>query len=504
VKEADERMSSTQAPDVAGKRFAVLGLARSGIACARLLLKNGARVTALDLKPRHQLPPGIDELERLGARVVLGPHPVEELTGAEFVVISPGIPELPQVAAAGKAGVKVVAEIEVALWWVRAPLVAVTGTNGKSTVATLVGEMGRRAGRPTFAGANLGTPLCDVVGNAANGPGGLVVAELSSFQLERTASLRPRAALLLNVTDDHLDRHGTLAAYAALKGRVFDGQTEDDWAIVPAGDALCEGLAARRKGSILRFGPGGDGSVDGGELVARVPGKAEARVPLSVLRIRGAHNVDNALAAMLAARCMDLPAAAVREALAGFTGLPHRMQLAAEVKGVVFYDDSKATNVGAALRAIEGLDRRAVLIAGGREKGGSYAPLREAVKSRIKRIVLIGEARANMKAQLGDLVPCDEAGTLEEAVALAFHAAEPGEAVLLAPACSSYDMFKDYAERGERFASAAKALRPRSGPPPASRPGPLRPPRGGAQQLRPARDSGHSRPPPARGGPRGR
>ncbi|MBI5489193.1 MAG: UDP-N-acetylmuramoyl-L-alanine--D-glutamate ligase [Deltaproteobacteria bacterium] len=443
--------------EVVGRKFAVLGLARSGIACARLLLARGARVTVLDVKPREALPPGVDELERAGARVVLGPHPVAELKAAEFIVISPGIPDLPQVEAAEGAGVKVLAEIEVALWWLRAPIVAVTGTNGKSTVTSLLGEMGRRAGRPTFAGANLGTPLSDAVDSPANAPDGLVVAELSSFQFERTASLRPRVAVLLNVTDDHLDRHGTFEAYAELKGRVFDGQTAGDFAIVPAGDAVCEDLARRRKGRVLRFGPGGNAFVDGGDLAVRGPDGEEVRVPRSVLRIRGGHNEDNALAAMLAARCVGLPAAALREALATFAGLPHRMQLVAEVGGVAFYDDSKATNVGAALRAIEGLDRRGVLVAGGREKGGSYAPLRDAVRAHIKRIVLIGEARANMKAQLGDLVPCDEADTLEDAVRLAAAAAEPGEAVLLAPACSSWDMFRDYVERGDRFAAAAKA-----------------------------------------------
>jgi UDP-N-acetylmuramoylalanine--D-glutamate ligase len=448
---------------VAGRRFAVLGLARSGVAAARLLLARGARVTVLDLKPREQLPPGLAELERLGARAVLGPHPVEVLRAVDCIVLSPGVPDLPQVAEAEAAGVRVVAEVEVALWFLRAPVVAVTGTNGKSTVTTLIGEMVARAGRPTFAGANLGTPLADAVGSPADSPAGLVVAELSSFQFERLSSLRPRVAVLLNVTDDHHDRHGTFEAYAALKGRVFDGQTEADDAVIPGGDAVCERLAARGRARLRRFGgPGPDAVVDGPDLVVRVPGTEEVRVPRAALRIRGAHNADNALAAALAARCVGAPGEAIGEALASFGGLPHRMQLVAEVGGVAFYDDSKATNVGAALRAIEGLDRRAVLIAGGREKGGSYAPLRAAVRERITRLVLLGEARAALRRELGDLVPCEEASSLEEAVAAAAAAARPGEAVLLAPACSSYDMFRDYVERGERFAAAVRRLEGRA------------------------------------------
>jgi UDP-N-acetylmuramoylalanine--D-glutamate ligase len=448
------------ARDVRGRRFAVLGLARTGIGVARLLARRGALVAALDLKSRDQLPPGTaDDLERSGVRLVLGPHPPAELRGAEYIVISPGVPDLPEVTAAEAAGVRVISEVEVGLWWLRAPIVAVTGTNGKSTVTTLVGEMGRRAGRATFAGANLGTPLADAVGGPADDPAGLVVAELSSFQLERTASLHARVALLLNVTDDHLDRHGSLEAYAALKARVFQNQTPGDFAVVPAGDALCERLAAAGRARVLRFGaPGSEAFAEGDELVVRAPGTAELRLPRSLLRIRGAHNVDNALAALLAARLLDLPPLAMTTTFQSFTGLPHRMQLVGEVRGVEFYDDSKATNVGAALRAIEGLERRGVLIAGGREKGGSYAPLREAIRRRITRLVVIGEARAAMRAELGDLVPFEEAATLEQAVRRAAETAEPGQAVLLAPACSSWDMFRDYVERGNRFAATVGEL----------------------------------------------
>ena len=445
--------------DVAGHRFAVLGLARSGIGVARLLVRRGAHVVGLDLKPRHQLPSGIDELERAGVRVILGPHPVEELRGADCIVISPGIPELPEVVEAERAGVRVVSEVEVGLWWLRAPVAAVTGTNGKSTVTTLIGEMVRRGGRPVFVGANLGTPLADAVDGPADTPEGLVVAELSSFQLERTPSLHARVALLLNVTDDHLDRHGSLEAYAAVKGRVFRNQTPEDFAVVRAGDALCERLAAGGRARVLRFGaPGTEAFAEGEDLVVRAPGTDELRLPRSLLRIRGAHNLDNALAALLAARLLAVPLEAMAETLEAFPGLPHRMQFVGEVRGVEYYDDSKATNVGAALRAIESLDRPGVLVAGGREKGGSYAPLREAIRRKIVRIVLIGEARRAMRAELGDLVPCEEAETLEEAVRRAAAAAAPGQAVLLAPACSSWDMFRDYAERGDRFAEAVREL----------------------------------------------
>jgi UDP-N-acetylmuramoylalanine--D-glutamate ligase len=444
---------------ITGRPFAVLGLARTGIAAARFLARRGARVEAFDLQSRDRLPPAVADLEALGVPLVLGPHPIDRLLEAETIVVSPGIEGSPAVAAAETAGIPVVSEVELACRFLRAPIVAVTGTNGKSTVTTLIGRAGEAAGRPTFAGANLGTPLVDAVGAAADVPEGLVVAELSSFQLERTGSLRARVAVLLNVTDDHLDRHGSFDAYAALKGRVFRNQGPGDDAVVPRGDAVCEGLAAAGAAAVRRFGgAGADASAEGEDLVVRWGGRERFRMARGALRIRGAHNADNALASALAASLVGIPGEATAAAIASFAGLPHRMQPVGEAGGVLFLDDSKATNVGAALRAIEGLDRRAVWIAGGREKGGSYAPLRAAAAAKVVRLVAIGEARTALRAELGDVVPFEEARTLEEAVRIAHAAARPGEAVLLAPACSSYDMFRDYVERGERFAAAAAAL----------------------------------------------
>lgn len=452
--------------EVAGRRIAVLGLARSGVSAARLLVRRGARVVGLDLKPREAISDGAADLERLGARLVLGPHPVEELTCADLVVVSPGIPEVPGIVAARGAGVPVVSEVEVALWYLRSSVIAVTGTNGKSTVTSLVGEMLRRAGLPVFRGANLGEPLTDAVGSPADSPEGWVVAELSSFQLERTPSLRARIATVLNVTADHLDRHGSFEAYAALKGRVFGGQPRDGWAVVPHGDAVCGSLAAAGSARIATFGlSAGDAAVAGDDFEFRVPGPDPIRIPRSALRIRGLHNEENALAAGLIAVLAGAPADAVRGAFETFEGLPHRMRFVAEVGGVAFWNDSKATNVGAAVRSIEGIDRRVVVIAGGRDKGGSYAPLRDPVRRKVSRFVLIGEARGAIARALGDLVPCDEAASMEEAVRLAFGAARPGEAVLLAPACSSYDMFRDFEDRGDRFAQAVRAVAAMAGQP---------------------------------------
>ncbi len=446
-------------PDLRGRRVAVLGLARSGISAARLLLSRGAIVSAYDLRPREKLPHGATDIERDGARLVLGPHPADEFASADAVVASPGIPSVPAILSAEAAGVPVVSEVELAAWFLRAPVVAITGTNGKSTVTTLVGEILRRGGRPTFYGANLGPPITEAVGSEADVPGGVVVAEVSSFQLERTSSLRPVVAALLNVTDDHLDRHGTFDAYAAVKGRVFLGQRPGDHAVVPHGDALCAGLAAASPASRAAFGlEGGDATIEGDDLLFRPAGFEPVRVPRSSLRIHGRHNVENALAAGLIARVAGAAVDAIRAAFESFDGLPHRMRLAGEIGGVAFWNDSKATNVGAAVRAIEGLDRRAVVIAGGRDKGGSYAPLRAPVAAKVARMVLIGEARGAIAEALGDLTPCDEAATLEEAVRAAFRAARPGEAVLLAPACASYDMFRDYEERGERFEAAVRDL----------------------------------------------
>jgi UDP-N-acetylmuramoylalanine--D-glutamate ligase len=445
---------------LSGTKVLVVGLGKSGVAAARLLLDRGARVIGNDLRAEGELPAEALALREQGATLVLGGHDQAPFTSVDRIVVSPGIPALAGLAAAERAGVSIASEIELASWFIESTLIGVTGTNGKSTVTTLVGEMCRQSGRPTFVGGNLGTPLAEAVSSRAAHAGGYVVVELSSFQLERVEHLRVHYAALLNVTPDHLDRYDSLQAYARTKANIFRNQRDDDIAVVPSGDALCADLARTGGGKVYAFG-GSDGAVrmHGGAIRDDASGLS---VPLSELRIAGRHNHDNACAAALLARLADVPRPAIEQVLRTFPGLPHRMVLVRRLDEVDYFDDSKATNVGAAAAALDGLSGRAgkvVLIAGGRHKGGDYGPIAERMRALGRGALLIGEATELMTNALRDGgYPVEAVPTLQEAVVRAQALAEPGDAVLLAPACSSFDMFRSYAQRGEVFAEAVLAL----------------------------------------------
>lgn len=442
---------------VRGKTVTVIGAGRSGTAAARLALRKGADVVVIQDK-REAADVGEDHvltLAREGIRLELGGHRVQTLKNSDLIVVSPGVPDLPEIRAAEQAGVPVISEIELASWFVRGSVLAVTGTNGKSTVTTLAGEMLKHSDVPTFVGGNLGTPLSEAVDTAAAAEGGILVIELSSFQLERTYTLRPRVAVLLNLTPDHLDRYDSLATYGAAKQRIFLAQTRDDHAVVPSADPVAVAMARAGAGRLHTYGaPDGEVRVHQG---AMVDSNGE-RYPLEMLKLKGAHNIDNAMAAVLAARLMGATTRGIRTALERFEGLPHRMQWVLEDDGIVYYNDSKATNVGAAVKALEGLDRRVVLVAGGRHKGASYAPLRPLLRDKGRALVLIGEAAEVMRQELGDVVPVRVAEDMFEAVRLARNLARRGDAVLLAPACSSLDMFENYEERGRVFTAAVRAM----------------------------------------------
>jgi UDP-N-acetylmuramoylalanine--D-glutamate ligase len=447
-----------------GKRVLVVGLAKSGVAAARLCAAQGAHVVANDLGDEAKLgAESVRALRDAGCELALGHHDEALFLSVDRIVVSPGVPALPALDAAAARGIPIASEIELASWFLSSDVVVgITGTNGKSTVTTLVGEMLARSGRPTFVGGNLGTPLVAVVGSEAARPGGAVVVELSSFQLERVERFRAHVAVLLNVTDDHLDRHGSLAAYAAAKARVFHGQRRGDHAVVPAGDPVVEALARAAASTLHLFG-GADGEVrvDERAVVDTVSG---LRVPLSELRIRGAHNAMNACAAALAARLAGVSTDDIAYVLRTFPGLPHRMVWVRERDGVTYYNDSKATNVGASVAALDGLrgtHERVVLIAGGIDKRGSYAPLVERLTTLGRAVVLIGQAAPVIERALAEAVfPIAFAETLEDAVTLAAALAQPGDAVLLAPACSSLDMFRSYVHRGDEFVRAVRALAP--------------------------------------------
>jgi UDP-N-acetylmuramoylalanine--D-glutamate ligase len=439
---------------IAGKRVLIVGLGASGVAAARLCLRLRSSVVVNDAKPRDGLTPDALSLERLGATIVAGGHAAAPWNEADLVVVSPGVPRLAEIRDAELRGVPVWGDVELAVRSMErpTPVVAIGGTNGKSTTTTLVGAMLQAHGMRVFVGGNLGEPLSDHVGEAFDA----VVLEVSSFQMERVDRFRPHVAALLNVTADHLDRYERFEDYAAAKGNAFVRQTQDDWAVIPAGDATCLGQALRGSGRLVTFGPGGELDVTAEGIVDRSTGERFDRPSGALV---GGHNSLNVAAALACVRPFGVASDAIGRALKEFRGLPHRSAFTAEVRGVRFYDDSKGTNVAAAVAALDGLvESRAVLIAGGKDKGGSYAPLVDTLARKGRATVLLGEAAGAMASAIGDTVPVRHAASMEEAVRFGAELARPGDAVLLSPACSSFDMFRDYKHRGDEFVRAVRAL----------------------------------------------
>jgi len=445
--------------ELAQKSTMVVGLGESGLAVVRFLCARGARVRVNDQRDASALGAAVIEAGALGAELVLGGHPESAFEHLDLIVVSPGVPPLPELDQAERRGVPVISEIELASRFIDAPIVAVTGTNGKSTVTTLIGEMCQRLGRPTFVGGNLGRPMIEAAGTDAGDEGGLVIVELSSFQLERVSQMRAHVALLLNVTADHLDRYASFEAYAAAKARVFERQTAEDFAVLPADSPDLRELIEDGGTVVLFGGRNGEVRVVDGVLTDT---ESPLRVPVEDLRIRGTHNVANACAAALAARLLGVHDSDIAAVLRGFKGLAHRMQYVDSVAGVEYIDDSKATNVGAAVASIDGLagsKGKIVLIAGGVDKGGSYEPLRQRMADEGRALVVLGEAAPLLERAFVDSpVELCRANSMAEAVSSAAALARQGDIVLLAPACSSFDMFHSYAERGNQFQNAVRSL----------------------------------------------
>lgn len=439
------------AANLRGRRAIVLGAGVSGRAAARFLLDRGARVTLQDDASAEGLAAPLGDLAARGAALALGGTAVDP---AEFdlAIVSPGVPVgCARVSSLRAAGSEVVGEVELAFRFLSAPVVAVTGTNGKTTVTKLLGEIARAAGRRTFVGGNVGTPLVEAVDGAWD----LVVAEISSFQLETIHTFRPRAAILLNVTDDHFDRHRDLEEYARAKARIFENQGPGDAAVVNADDPVSWRIGRKAPGAVLpystrRIQPVG-AWLEGNDAVFLLPGADGVRVPVGEMALPGLFNRSNALAACLAAAWVGIdPALAWREARR-FQGLPHRVQAFLEWRGIRFVDDSKATNVDAAVKALEAVEGPVVLVAGGVDKGGDYAPLAARLRGRARQVVLVGAAARQMADALGGAAPTLVVPSWAEAVRAAVEAARPGDTVLLSPACSSFDFFTGYAERGDTF-----------------------------------------------------
>lgn len=433
------------------KNVVVVGAGRSGRAAAALIASRGGLVTLADTAPVID---GGPALEAMGVRLAPGPHDPALFSRAALIVVSPGVPaEQPAIAAARAAGVTVIGEIELASRWLSGRMVAVTGTKGKSTTTTLVARMLDEAGLQVMAGGNLGTALSAQV--AGSTPDMFHVVEVSSFQLETTDTFHPWIAVLLNLSPDHLDRHASFDEYARAKSRIFANQTIDDWSVVNAGDSAARAIAAG--GRARRFDFALDSTLDaavtvrGDQIVRRDGDREVPLIPLASVRLPGRHQLADVLAAAAVACLADVPPTAMTRAVEGFAGLEHALERVDEIGGVAFVNDSKATNIEAARRSVEAFEGAVVVVMGGRFKGGSFEDLREAVSDRVRAIVAIGEAQDLIATALGDLVPVERAGSMREAVDRAYALARPDGVVLLAPACASFDQFRDYAARGRAF-----------------------------------------------------
>lgn len=447
----------------------VVGAGKTGRSVARFLAQQKLPVCLTDIRPHamkgKSLPPEV--------KLELGEHRETTFLGANEIVVSPGVPEIPELAAARKSGVPIIGEIELAGRYLQGTLIGITGTNGKSTTTELCGALCRATGRPTFIGGNLGTPLIEAAGTPAASQEGICVVELSSFQLETISTFRPHVAVLLNITPDHLDRYASFDAYVAAKARIFAQQTARDFAFVSGTDEVAMAAAGKAKSSLRYFAKPGVpclpsaannlvGFVADGAMVIR-HGDTEARYPLEDFRLKGPHNIENGLAALLAAMEAGVSPAQAAAVLSNFSALPHRMEVVAEGKAngrqLRFYDDSKGTNVGATVAALAGMERSYVLIAGGKDKGGTYDPLATVLIEKCRAAVLIGEAAPLIEraiARIAPALPSHRAPSMEAAVNWAVEQAHDGDDVVLSPACSSFDMFRDYEERSQVFCAAVR------------------------------------------------
>jgi UDP-N-acetylmuramoylalanine--D-glutamate ligase len=481
------------------KKIVVVGLARTGVAVARFLVERGALVTVTDMKDEAALSQFLAKLSGLPIRFELGRHEENSFLSSDLIVVSPGVPmEIAPIKLARDRKQTVISEIELASLFIHAPILAITGTNGKTTTTTLAGEIFRGCGFRTFVGGNIGNPLINAVTTSTNSISGgeqgseeeatqsykgvrrgaddeanavirpkadsydRVVAEISSFQLEGISSFHPKVAVLLNITEDHLDRYDSFEDYAAAKARIFENMDGSDFAVLNMDDPM-----------VAAWGPKGTGArivpmsrekelsqgifYKDGLISYRWEGKEEL-FPTAGFLLKGVHNLDNIMAALASTLLLGCDAERARKTVEGFRGLPHRMELVSSAAGVSWYNDSKGTNVGSVVKSLESFEKGVTLIAGGRDKGGDYAPLAGLVKERVDHLILIGEAREKIRDALGGLTDTRLAASLEEAVELAREVTAAGGVVLFSPACSSFDMFKNYEERGERFAELVRSM----------------------------------------------
>jgi len=443
------------------KPVLVVGLGKSGVASAQFLQARGAKVTVSDSKSPEQLANEIPALLDRGIAVETGGHGERTFRGQDLIVVSPGVPaDSAPLLQARLQGVPIIGEIELAAQFLQGRIVAITGSNGKTTTTTLTGEILAASGFPVAVGGNIGTPAISLVDQTT--PRSFVVLEVSSFQLETIQTFRPFISAILNITPDHLDRHRTLEAYVDAKARIFENQNATDFCVLNADDAAANALTSRAKCPVLHFSrrtevPAGV-FVRQGKVFFR-NGETEREIlPVEEITLQGAHNLENVLAAVCIASLAGCPANKIRQAVHAFKAVEHRLEFVAEIAGVRYFNDSKATNVDATIKALESFPANIHLILGGKDKGSDYSVLNPLLRERVKQVYTIGAAAEKIASQIGQAAPIDPSGTLENALRRASAAAKPGDIVLLAPACASFDQFQSYEHRGRVFKELVRAL----------------------------------------------
>ena len=467
-----EQDTAEKPMELKNKRVLVVGLGRSGVSSAIFLQEHGAKVIVSDSKAEAQLQREIPALLDRGISIETGRHGERTFRDQDLIVVSPGVPsDQPQLQHARTLGIPVIGEVELAFRFLQGKVLAITGSNGKTTTTTLVGEILAKSGKKTLVGGNIGTPVISLAGKST--PDTLAVLEVSSFQLESIEQFCPWIAAILNITPDHLDRHHTFQAYVNAKARIFEKQHAlragekqgpNDFAVLNADDPTCVALKDRVKGSLLWFSRKQSveygAFVSGDEIIFRQNGQEQPVLGRSDIQLKGEHNLENVLAAVAMSMVAGCTPQQVRQAVSEFRAVEHRLELVSTINGVTFYNDSKATNVDATMKALESFPANIHIILGGKDKGSDYTVLNPLLRERVKRVYLIGAATDKISSHVQNSTAVVRSGTLERAVRQAFEAAKPGDVVLLAPACASFDQFENYEHRGRVFKELVQSLTP--------------------------------------------
>ncbi|MER3446418.1 MAG: UDP-N-acetylmuramoyl-L-alanine--D-glutamate ligase [Candidatus Dadabacteria bacterium] len=441
--------------EFSGKKILVVGMGRTGIQVVRFLLKKGADIRATDITPIDKLPKEVREFEHMGVEIESGEHKIETFLWPDMVVLSPGVPfGLLPIKESIRRGIEVISEVEIAWRFIKRPIIGITGSNGKTTTSTLIARILEASGKRVFLGANIGTPLIQIA--ERDDEYDFLVLELSSFQLQGISTFRPHIGVILNVSPNHLDHHESLDEYIESKMKLFLNQTQDDWAVYNADDSVIKKCSSEIKSKKIPFGKS---PIEGGIFFDGTYVRfRDESYDLRCMNLIGNHNIENAMAAIVSTRVIGCEPKQIEKEIVKFPPLPHRIEFVREVKGARFYNDSKSTSPGATLRALESFSAPIILIAGGKDKGVGYEVLNDEIRRKVKLLILFGESRFRMQRELGKKVETVLALSLEEAISKAYMDLEEGDIVLFSPACSSFDMFASYEERGRRFKEIVQNL----------------------------------------------